>query len=103
MLTWLGENGAGCDCEVMLNTAAQWEEIVGYLQDLPLGRRGWSNISGRLGRLRAGFVDAFQVLQFQARLQPAHLASEPGNGSLIGLAQFARAYVLTLVTHEQSP
>ncbi|MDP3073416.1 MAG: DUF2695 domain-containing protein [Opitutaceae bacterium] len=31
MLAWLGENGAGCDCEVMLNTAAQWEEIVGYV------------------------------------------------------------------------
>jgi hypothetical protein len=30
MILWLGENGAGCDCEVMLNTAAQWEEIVGY-------------------------------------------------------------------------
>ena len=30
MLEWLGENGAGCDCEVMLNTAVQWEEIVGY-------------------------------------------------------------------------
>jgi hypothetical protein len=30
MLTWLGENGAGCDCEVMFNTAAEWEEIVGY-------------------------------------------------------------------------
>ncbi len=31
MLTWLGENGAGCDCEVMFNTAPQWEEIVGYI------------------------------------------------------------------------
>lgn len=30
MLEWLGENGAGCDCEVMMNTAAEWEEIVGY-------------------------------------------------------------------------
>jgi hypothetical protein len=30
MIEWLGENGAGCDCEVMMNTAAQWEEIVGY-------------------------------------------------------------------------
>jgi len=30
MLIWLGENGAGCDCEVMFNTAQQWEEIVGY-------------------------------------------------------------------------
>ena len=31
MLKWLEENGAGCDCEVMFNTAAQWEEIVGYI------------------------------------------------------------------------
>lgn len=30
MLIWLGENGAGCDCEVMLNTAQQWEEKIGY-------------------------------------------------------------------------
>jgi hypothetical protein len=30
MLEWLGENGAGCDCEVMFNTAQQWEDIVGY-------------------------------------------------------------------------
>jgi len=30
MIEWLGENGAGCDCEVMMNTAAQWEEKVGY-------------------------------------------------------------------------
>jgi hypothetical protein len=30
MLEWLGENGAGCDCEVMMNTADQWGEIVGY-------------------------------------------------------------------------
>lgn len=30
MIEWLGENGAGCDCEVMMNTAAHWEEIVGY-------------------------------------------------------------------------
>jgi len=30
MVTWLGENGAGCDCEVMFNTAAQWGEVVGY-------------------------------------------------------------------------
>lgn len=30
MIEWLGENGAGCDCEVMMNTAAQWEHIVGY-------------------------------------------------------------------------
>lgn len=30
MIEWLGENGAGCDCEVMMNTAAEWEDIVGY-------------------------------------------------------------------------
>ncbi len=30
MLKWLGENGAGCDCEVMMNTAGEWAEIVGY-------------------------------------------------------------------------
>ncbi len=29
MLTWLGENGAGCDCEVIFNTDAQWGEAVG--------------------------------------------------------------------------
>jgi hypothetical protein len=27
MLIWLGENGAGCDCEIMFNTAAQWGEL----------------------------------------------------------------------------
>jgi hypothetical protein len=31
MLRWLGENGAGCDCEVMFNVAQQWEEVVGYV------------------------------------------------------------------------
>jgi hypothetical protein len=31
MIKWIGEIGAGCDCEVMFNTAAQWEEIVGYV------------------------------------------------------------------------
>ncbi len=30
MLIWLGENGARCDCEVMLNTAQHWEKKVGY-------------------------------------------------------------------------
>jgi hypothetical protein len=30
MLTWLGYNGAGCDCEIIFNTTAQWEERVGY-------------------------------------------------------------------------
>jgi hypothetical protein len=30
-LGWLQENGAGCDCEVMFNVAAEWEDIVGYV------------------------------------------------------------------------
>ena len=30
MLQWLGENGAGCDCEVMFNTEQEWGEVVGY-------------------------------------------------------------------------
>jgi hypothetical protein len=30
MIKWLGYNGAGCDCEIMFNTAAEWEERVGY-------------------------------------------------------------------------
>lgn len=30
MLDWLGENGAGCDCEIMFNVAPQWERIVHY-------------------------------------------------------------------------
>jgi hypothetical protein len=30
ILLWLRENGAGCDCEVMLNVAENWSEIVGY-------------------------------------------------------------------------
>ncbi len=28
-LTWLGRNGAGCDCEVGLNVEAEWGELVG--------------------------------------------------------------------------
>ena len=28
-LIWLGENGAGCDCEVIFNTEAEWGEQVG--------------------------------------------------------------------------
>jgi hypothetical protein len=28
-LHWLGENGAGCDCEVIFNTDAEWGETVG--------------------------------------------------------------------------
>lgn len=37
MLQWLGQNGAGCDCEVMINTAANWSEIVGFqsADDIP--------------------------------------------------------------------
>jgi Protein of unknown function (DUF2695) len=31
MLAWLGENGAGCDCEIMLNVAQRWEDTVGYV------------------------------------------------------------------------
>jgi hypothetical protein len=31
MLKWLGENGAGCDCEVMFNVAQVWEDEVGYV------------------------------------------------------------------------
>jgi hypothetical protein len=31
MLAWLGRNGAGCDCEAVFNTGAQWEERVGYV------------------------------------------------------------------------
>lgn len=30
VLEWLGEHGAGCDCEIMFNVAPQWEETVGY-------------------------------------------------------------------------
>ena len=33
MLEWLGENGAGCDCEIMFNVAQQWEEKVGYVPE----------------------------------------------------------------------
>jgi hypothetical protein len=31
VLQWLGENGGGCDCEVIFNVAQQWEEVVGYV------------------------------------------------------------------------
>lgn len=30
MLAWLGENGAGCDCEVVFNVEEKWGESVGY-------------------------------------------------------------------------
>ena len=33
MLVWLGENGAGCDCEVVFNVAQQWDEKVGYVPE----------------------------------------------------------------------
>ncbi|MEA5667929.1 MAG: DUF2695 domain-containing protein [Stenotrophomonas sp.] len=29
-LEWLGENGAGCDCEVIFNVCPEWEDAVGY-------------------------------------------------------------------------
>jgi len=28
-IAWLKQNGAGCDCEVIFNTDAEWGEIVG--------------------------------------------------------------------------
>lgn len=28
-ITWLHENGAGCDCEVIFNTDAEWGEWAG--------------------------------------------------------------------------
>ena len=31
MLGWLEENGAGCDCEIMLNVAEKWGKIVDYV------------------------------------------------------------------------
>ena len=30
MITWLGANGAGCDCEIIFNTAAVWGERAGF-------------------------------------------------------------------------
>jgi hypothetical protein len=30
MISWLGENGAGCDCEVMFNVEQQWGARVGF-------------------------------------------------------------------------
>jgi hypothetical protein len=30
VLEWLSSEGAGCDCEVMFNVAAQWEDVVRY-------------------------------------------------------------------------
>ena len=30
-LLWLGANGAGCDCEVIFNTDAEWGEAVGRI------------------------------------------------------------------------
>ncbi|MBP8302328.1 MAG: DUF2695 domain-containing protein [Planctomycetes bacterium] len=29
-LQWLGEHGAGCDCEVIFNVESQWGERVGF-------------------------------------------------------------------------
>ena len=31
MLEWLNINGAGCDCEVIFNTDAEWGEAVGRI------------------------------------------------------------------------
>ncbi|MDR0480712.1 MAG: DUF2695 domain-containing protein [Gallionellaceae bacterium] len=31
ILEWLGENGAGCDCEIIFNVCPQWEDAVGYI------------------------------------------------------------------------
>jgi len=31
IIEWLGENGAGCDCEVIFNVCPQWEDAVGYV------------------------------------------------------------------------
>ena len=31
MILWLGEGGAGCDCEVIFNVAQHWEEKVGFV------------------------------------------------------------------------
>jgi hypothetical protein len=30
MLAWLGENGGGCDCEIVFNVEEKWGESVGY-------------------------------------------------------------------------
>ena len=30
VLRWLGENGAGCDCEVIFNVEQQWGAHVGF-------------------------------------------------------------------------
>ena len=30
MITWLGYNGAGCDCEIIFNTATLWGDKVGF-------------------------------------------------------------------------
>ena len=33
MNEWLRRHGAGCDCEIILNTAADWGERVGFVPD----------------------------------------------------------------------
>jgi hypothetical protein len=35
MLIWLGQNGAGCDCEVIYNTENDWGEAVGRFPASP--------------------------------------------------------------------
>jgi len=32
-IAWLHENGAGCDCEVIFNTDAEWGEWAGRILD----------------------------------------------------------------------
>jgi hypothetical protein len=48
MLKWLGESGAGCDCEIMFNVAADWEEIVGYKPSEDVYTRCSSELSSSL-------------------------------------------------------
>jgi len=31
MIRWLGENGAGCDCEVIFNVEQQWGVRAGFV------------------------------------------------------------------------
>jgi hypothetical protein len=30
MIAWLGYNGAGCDCEIIFNTAENWADRMGF-------------------------------------------------------------------------
>jgi len=29
MIKWLGESGAGCDCEIIFNVEEDWEDVLG--------------------------------------------------------------------------